>query len=362
MHVISFNVPFPADYGGAIDVFYKLKTLQAAGVKVILHAFHYGRPPSPELDALCEKVYYYPRRSAWESLSWQYPVMLKSRRGKQLLDNLLSDDHPILFEGMHTCYYIGHAALQNRTKIIRMHNLEWAYYHALSQVERRWWKSLFLRWESAGLKSQERLLKYADVIVAISTNDYNYLHSRYDQVIMLTAFHGNEEVYSKPGLGEYVLYHGNLSVPENQEAVRFLLQLPLEVPLIIAGGNPPPAMVSAIGERQDVQLVANPSAGAMRQLIADAQVHLMPTFQATGLKLKLLNALYQGRHVVANTAMVAQTGLENACTIADDPVAFAAAIQQKMLQPFTPTERAERAALLAPFDDTEKGKKLLALL
>lgn len=362
LHVISFNVPYPADYGGVIDVYFKLKSLHALGVKLILHTFHFGRPPSPELDALCEQVYYYPRRSAWESLSWQYPVMMKSRRDKLLLDNLLLDEYPILFEGMHTCYYIGHAALQNRFKIIRMHNLEWDYYYSLSRVERRWWKAIYLRWESARLKAQERLLKHADAIVAISTNDFNYLSAHNDRVALLTAFHGNSEVTSKLGLGEYVLYHGNLSVPENQEAVRFLLQLPIQVPLIIAGGNPPPVLKAAISKHQHVELVSNPSATAMRQLIEDAQVNVMPTFQATGLKLKLLQALYQGRHVVANTAMIAQTGLENACTIADDPVAFAAAIEQKMQQPFTAEERVERISLLAPFGDAEKGEKLLALL
>ncbi len=355
-------MPFPPDYGGAIDVYYKIKTLHALGVKVILHAFHYGRPPAQELDAICEQVYYYPRRSAWESLSWKYPVMMKSRRDKQLMDNLLADNHPILFEGMHTCYYIGHAALKDRFKIIRMHNLEWDYYYALSQVERKWWKELFLRWESAGLKSQERLLQQANAILSISPNDHAYLSERYAQVEMVTAFHGNAQVTSTLGVGDYALYHGNLSVPENQEAVRFLLQLPLEVPLIIAGRDPDPAMVEVIERLPHVQLEANPSPAAMQQLLQGAQVHVMPTFQATGLKLKVLNALYQGRHVIANTPMVAQTGLETACTVADDPGAFTQAIHQKMQQPFTEAHRAEREKLLQPFGDEEKGRRIVAFL
>ena len=27
LHIVSFNVPLPADYGGIIDVFYRLKSL-----------------------------------------------------------------------------------------------------------------------------------------------------------------------------------------------------------------------------------------------------------------------------------------------------------------------------------------------
>ena len=49
LHIISFDVPFPADYGGVIDVFFKIKALHKADVKIILHCFEYGRLPQVEL-------------------------------------------------------------------------------------------------------------------------------------------------------------------------------------------------------------------------------------------------------------------------------------------------------------------------
>jgi len=33
IHIISFDIPFPANYGGVIDVFYKAKALTDSGVK-----------------------------------------------------------------------------------------------------------------------------------------------------------------------------------------------------------------------------------------------------------------------------------------------------------------------------------------
>ena len=33
VHIVSFNVPYPADYGGVIDVFYKLKSLHSLRCK-----------------------------------------------------------------------------------------------------------------------------------------------------------------------------------------------------------------------------------------------------------------------------------------------------------------------------------------
>ena len=50
VHIISLDVPFPADYGGVIDIFYKIKWLHKAGVKIHLHCFSNGRPPQDELD------------------------------------------------------------------------------------------------------------------------------------------------------------------------------------------------------------------------------------------------------------------------------------------------------------------------
>jgi hypothetical protein len=39
LHVVAFNVPYPPDYGGIIDIYYKLKALSADGTRIILHAF-----------------------------------------------------------------------------------------------------------------------------------------------------------------------------------------------------------------------------------------------------------------------------------------------------------------------------------
>ena len=53
IHIISLNVPYPANYGGVIDVFYKIKSLHEAGVQIHLHCFDYGRGNQPELEKYC---------------------------------------------------------------------------------------------------------------------------------------------------------------------------------------------------------------------------------------------------------------------------------------------------------------------
>ena len=48
-------------------------------------------------------------------------------------------------------------------------------------------------------------------------------------------------------------------------------------------------------------------------LFQEAHINVLPTFQNTGIKLKLLNTLRQGRFVIANDYMVDKTGLETLC-------------------------------------------------
>ena len=98
---ISYPLMSPsANYGGVIDVFYKIKSLHQEGVGVILHCFHYGRKKSEVLESLCEKVYYYQRKMNW--LGFFQNALIVCSRKTRAKQNLLKDDFPIIFEGIHT--------------------------------------------------------------------------------------------------------------------------------------------------------------------------------------------------------------------------------------------------------------------
>ena len=58
LNVIALNIPYPANYGGVIDIYYKLVALHQNGVRIVLHCFEYERPHAPELEEVCLKVYY----------------------------------------------------------------------------------------------------------------------------------------------------------------------------------------------------------------------------------------------------------------------------------------------------------------
>ena len=56
----------------------------------------------------------------------------------------------------------------------------------------------------------------------------------------------------------------------------------------------------------------------MQDLIGKAHINVLPSFNATGIKLKLVNALFNGRHCLVNEATAEGSGLESACFVAHD--------------------------------------------
>ena len=350
LHIISFNIPFPANYGGVIDVFHKIRWLHELGVKVHLHCFFYGREQAAKLEQYCESVHYYPRRGMISNLSTM-PYIINSRRHPALLQRLLQNDYPILFEGIHTCYLITDEHLQSRKKIFRESNIEHAYYRALMKHETVTWKKWFFKIEAQRLESFEKYLTHANLMLTVNENDKTYFQNKFrnNQVENIFSFHENDEVHSQLGRGEFVLFHGNLSVPENMDAVKFIVEQVAAKSAYnfkIAGHKPSNQLQEKIAQTKNVELIADPSDEKMQQLMADAHIHLLFTAQQTGLKIKLINALYQGRFVLVNSNMLYGTNCEQNCVVADSAIDFIDAIEKLMHQNFMP-------------DDLEKRKKFL---
>jgi hypothetical protein len=99
----------------------------------------------------------------------------------------------------------------------------------------------------------------------------------------------------------------------------------------------------------------------MNDLVRKAHINVLPCFNKniTGIRLKLLHALYQGRHCVVNDPMVAGTGLEPTCHIGTNANAFASIITQLYHQPFGEEEIKLRKRLLCSVYDNERNTKKL---
>jgi len=362
INIISFDVPYPADYGGVIDIFYKLKALKEAGIGIILHCFQYGRDIAPELEKYCQQVIYYKRNKGIIYNLSLLPYIVITRRNSDLLNNLKNNSYPILFEGIHTSYFINHSDLRDRIKILRMHNVEHRYYEELSKASTNPVKKGFYKIESRKLLKFESVISHSSCIAAISENDYKYYKEKHTNVKNIGAFHPLKEVVSKEGKGDYFLYHGNLTVEENEEAVSFLIDKvfsKIAIRFVIAGKSSVNRIQQKIKSYKNIELIENPDDRLMSKLIEDAHCNVLPTFQATGMKLKLLISLFNGRHVIANRQMVENTGLEPICILANSSDEFIQNIKSIKNIALSNQDIEKRKNVLEKFSNKYNAKKLI---
>ena len=361
-------MPYPADYGGAIEQFYKIVWLHRLGVKIHLHCFTKSRLQAEELNQYCESVHYYPRKTGLKGFSIFNPYIIFSRSDPALLANLQKDNHPVLFEGVHTTWLLQTNLLKGRGIFVRLHNTEYKYYKQLAKHESKIFNRLYFLYESFLLKKYERRLAKKYTLLALSQTDKEIFVKEFKakDIHFIPAFVGWEEVTSQNGKGCYCLYHGNLSINENEEAVTWLLQNVfnnIEVPLVIAGKSPSQKLEALAHSHEYTCLVANPIQKEMQDIIAKAQVNVLPSFNNTGVKLKLLNSLYSGRHCVVNKEGVDGSGLESVCTVANGAKEFKEQISRLYEKPFDEEEAAKRKALLAGLNNNKlNAEKIVALI
>jgi hypothetical protein len=366
LHIITLNIPYPPDYGGMIDTFYRIRALHNAGIRIHLHCFEYGRQHSTELESLCETTSYYRRESGFLRQLATIPYIVITRKSEKLLNNLTRDDYPILFDGLHSTYYIGHPALAGRRKLVRLHNIEYRYYHTLAENETDILKKIFFLLESARLKRYEKVLLKADHILSISESDQEYFGSKYHNSVYLSPFHPFSGSKSLQGTGEYIIYHGDLSIRENSAMADTLIpEVFSKIPYkcIIAGKDPPEYLRKHASRYDNIKVISNPGNDQMEDLIANAHINLLPALANNGFKLKLLIALYAGRHCVVNPVVGENTPVKQLCHIVNTGGEMAEKVMMLMKEPFTEEIISERKRILSEYFDVERNaKKIIELL
>lgn len=365
LHIVTHDIPWPADYGGVVDLYYKIRSLHALNVKIHLHCF-FGkrRTEQDELLKYCESVQYYARKKYMPGVSFTIPYIVKSRSDMTLLKNLQKDDHPVLMEGIHCTYLLKKGLLNNRKIFVRLHNVEYKYYRQLAKHETNIFKKIYFLNESFLLKNYERSIANKATFWPVSTDDTDFYKKKFHahKINFLPVFLPWKEVSSQSGKGYFCLYHGNLSISENEKAAEWLLNNvfnTLEIPFVIAGKNPSLPLQTLAHTYSHTCIVVNPSESELQDLIKKVQINILPSFNKTGIKLKLLNALYNGKHCLVNKAGKEGSLVNDLCHVAETAEEFKLKIVRLFDQNFTEQEIKERQDRLAAIYDNEKNARQL---
>lgn len=366
LHIVCLDAPAPPDYGGAIDMFYKIKALHDIGKKIILHYFNYNTARNVNaLSQYCTAIYTYRRKNYWQSLPLSRPFIIQSRINRSLISRLNRDNHPVLLEGLHCAGIV--PFLKNKERVVvRMHNEEASYYHHLAKTESSLLKrSYFLR-ESRLLNEYQKRMMTKIKLACLSETDMAVLQKEYgfQQLSFIPCFLPWQQLTSSEGNGDFCLYHGNLSVSENEEAAIWLIEnvfSDLSYPLMIAGKGITKKLMAAGRNYANITFVNNPSIAEIDQLVKEAHINVLPSLNNTGVKLKLLNALFNGRHCITNTCGIKGSRIHKGVFVQDEVTGWISTIKFLMMKEFSTLNRDERKTVLQLYNNRDNAEKLSAL-
>ncbi|MCC6701995.1 MAG: hypothetical protein IT221_10755, partial [Fluviicola sp.] len=342
--------------------YHRCKALTALGYEVHLHCFEYGRGRNHDITGIAHKIYYYDRPKNFRfALRWR-PFIVETRRSLALLERLKEDDFPILWEGQHCTAFLGHPDLVNHRQVVRVHNIEWEYYRRLAKRKGSISDRLFFLTEAWKLKSYDAVLKKAYALICVSSEDQKHYQAWHPRVDLLRS--GFDLTFSERSstAEDYAIFHGNLSVNENEEAVNWILDVVEEFKIsrkiIISGKTPSESLKARITAFSTVELIENPNQAHMNLLIANAADQLLVTFQAAGLKLKLLISSATNSRCIATPELVVGSGLEAGCELVHSKAEFA----EKIMHPQQAKEEQinQRHAILREQFDVSNTVKRLA--
>ena len=364
IHLVSFDVPYPPNYGGVIDVFFKIKELHKQGVSIYLHTYLFdGKTAQPALEKYCEKIFYYNRENMFLSLFSRLPFRVKSRSCNTLISNLKEHPFPIIFEGLHTVYPLTKHPFKNT--YIRAHNIEHTYFLGLSKSEKNVFKKLFFYLESIKLKRFENILKKATGIFSISPFEQAYFSKKYGKkTTYIPVFHSAKKTTHTQEKGQFILYHGDLRISDNIRAALFLIAVYKETPynFVVASSSKNKAILKQIKKNKNISFKEIPNQASLETLFKKAQINTLLTFQKTGIKLKLLNTLYQGKHIISNLEITEDTGLEALCELANTKKEILEKTAKLLEKPFSNEQMAARAKKLVAFNPEENAKKIVSII
>lgn len=349
LHIVSFDNPYPANYGGVIDVFYKLQCFKELNFEIILHIYSEELKSSKVLNELCNTIYYYKRKKQWYKHLSLNPFVVVSRFDSLIINNLNKDNHPILFEGLHTSLPIFNKHLNNRKFYLRAHNIEHNYYKGLAKSETKLLKKVILSIESIKLKLYEKkVFNKINTVLPISNYEFSYFKKAYDvETVLLPVFHKNIKVINLNPIGNYALYQGDLRVSDNKRVVSRLIKMfnDINFTLLIA---------SNVSEKKFNKLFPKRSINIKYEKIINdehldllfegAHVNTIFSYQNSGTKLKLINALYNSRFCLINDNMIDENSIKKICNVENDLLKYKKEIKTLILKDFKLTD--ERISVL----------------
>lgn len=356
--IVASDFPYPTNHGARMDIWGRMLALKQLGFYIDLVATVKEKPGDEEL-AMVRKivsgdVIICQRKVRFIDLLSIQPLQAKSRG---LLKKIpLERDYDILLlESEYNLSILDNPSLRVGEIVLRIHNDEEKYLRELSRSARFGIRKLYYWLESFKCRKLKAIVaaKIKNVML-ISLVEYHYFTGQFPE---------KNAIYLPPPLPprmsrktgqdtSKVIFVGSLFMANNREAVDWYLKWihPYLTDihgyeLIIAGNS------RGDGGSWYDRLTTLPrvtfynSPVELGPLYEKSSLFINPMLHGAGVKLKVVDAIINGLPVVSTTIGAEGTGLygRQHLLIANDPVTFAAAVREVLLNPVLGEELVLRA-------------------
>jgi hypothetical protein len=333
-HIWSMDRLEPPQYGGTLEVLGHVRAVVSTGQQVVVHAFTRqaldSKVPFTEVHINVLQRARFPR-----SLR---PWIVQSRQTRIARHQAAVQRGTVTYHGLHCSGLLCDG-------ILRLHNPESQYYASLARQASGLKKGYYLA-EAWALRRWEQHLATAwsgpvSALTPMDARAWSALGPRSPAEWVPPHNPFTVSVPVGPAETPLVLAVGKFSVEENAAAIKGLLAAnPPLAPLCFAGHNAP---------KGTPHYVDRPSDDELNVLYANAQVVVVHAEHSLGIKFKLIQALLQGRHIVAHAHAVEGLRLEGRVQTYTTWSEAYALIRGAQQEPWTPEHSAHAVEVAARF-------------
>ncbi len=336
--IIAPDVPYPDDYGGAKDVWQRLRVLDQHGHALsLLATFKDERrraafEASPESKTFREIALF--RSSPWRGLASVYPYTVGSRRftaaqveqvaarfGQAAFD-------AIEIEGLQALgtFLTVRGRLRYRKALVRSLNRESGYLFNLARSEANPLKRAFLRYDACKFYLFERFggwKQAVDAVLFISSEEIE--HPNFADVKRRALVRPSFPAGRPPAFvndfasrDNMLLYVGNLKLADNRAAVLVAYRELRELlhqhdwRFAVCGRSDDAGILPELRDDPRVTCTFNLTPDELEAFYGRAKVFACFSENRAGVKLKLFESIQAGLPVVANDKAMAGSGLASA--------------------------------------------------
>ena len=315
LNIISGYLPCPNTLGDAQQTYWLIEALSGSGIQVHLFTFSdsdskINTAATEQLSKICSLVNTYPINQGHRNFSFSAPYATTKYQNTQLINDLNKNNFPILIEGLGPSELALSSAIENKKIWVRLLTYAPRYFRYLQERSSAPLKKIFYQREAVLSKLILKKINQRVNWIVTSENDKKILEDSFlgDKIQILAAFkNSTSSITSKPGLGNFCLFQGNLSDAATHKTARWLLTHVfhnLKVPFVITGNNPSPSLVTLAHSKPHTCIVANPSSTERQDMIEKAQIVIQPSFIKDVADEALIEGIQKGRHCLTNNKTI----------------------------------------------------------